>query len=113
MGIEYCKASDLWPGDIAVWFDGRHLKSHRVVTTEPSGRFVTRGDLSAFEDLPAGDRELVGRAVSFEILGIRYCLDRGLPWIVGRGLARSDWFRTAVTLTGRLARRALSQLPRE
>lgn len=90
LGVQSCSVSELSVGDIAVWFDGRELRSHRVIAVE-RGRFVTRGDLGIRDDPAASDAELMGRAVSFEMRGVRYRLDRGLPHAAGALLAGAPW----------------------
>lgn len=95
LGIQYCNSSELGIGDIAVWFDGRSLRSHRVVAFDEAGRFITRSDLGERDDAPVSDPELLGRAVSFRMLGIGYRLDRGLPAAAGRVIARAPWVGTA------------------
>jgi len=95
LGVQYCSTSELDIGDIAVWFDGRQLRSHRVVALDERGRFATRSDLARRDDMPASDNELLGRAVSFRMLGIAYRLDRGLPATAGRFIARAPWLGSA------------------
>lgn len=109
LGIQQCTVAELSVGDIAVWFDGRNLKSHRVIAVDATARFVTRADLGARDDTPAGDPELLGRAVSFSIRGVGYRLDRGLPSVAGRALARAPWLGAVASRAYRGARRILER----
>lgn len=84
--VERCSAAELRVGDIAVWFDGRNLLSHRVLATD-GGRFVTKGDWSAAADEPATGTQLLGRAVRFRKGAVSYRLDGALPRVAERWLA--------------------------
>jgi hypothetical protein len=88
--VQRCAAKDLRIGDIAVWFDGRTLVSHRVVSTSADGSFATRPDLRAAPDPRASDKELLGRAVRFERGAIGYRLDGRVLSALGRLVARGD-----------------------
>ncbi len=74
--VRRCGLADLRVGDIAVWFDGRRLLSHRVVAIAESGQFVTRGDWYERSDAPADANQLVGVAVRFSLRGLSYSLVR-------------------------------------
>ncbi len=109
LGVQRCTVSELCVGDIAVWFDGRELRSHRVVAIDDAGRFLSRGDLGAGNDPPASDAELMGRAVSFQMLGLRYRLDRGLPHAAGAAIVRAPWLATAFRVAYLPPRRLIGQ----
>jgi hypothetical protein len=96
LGVQRSPASELRLGDIAVWFDGRRLRSHRVVALDDAGRFVTRGDLGDRDDTPADGKQLLGRAVCFTIYGVGYRLDRGLPNLAARLIAETRWLTAVV-----------------
>ena len=72
--VERCSISELRIGDIAVWFDGTNMVSHRVVRL---GKDVleTHGDSSAAVDQPVHASQLLGRAVRFSKGRISYRLD--------------------------------------
>lgn len=118
LGVQYCDKRDLRIGDIAVWFDGETLRSHRVIATGEV-QFTTRSDLATQEDAPTGNEQLLGRAVSFEIFGLAYRLDRGLPEIAGRLIVRAPWLGTTFARAygpprrwlGRVADRAYTASP--
>ena len=110
LGVQYCSVSDLRIGEIAVWFDGRRLKSHRVVAFDGSGGVITRSDLGDRNDAPASNDQLVGRAITFEIWGIKYRLDGGLPAAAGQFVARAPWLGAAYVRTFVPARRWLGRV---
>jgi hypothetical protein len=89
--VEPCKMSELRIGDIAVWFDGRQMISHRVVEIGV-GIFATRPDSSAVVDLPVQAPQLLGRAVRFTKGPISYRLDGPLIALATR-VARRPWAR--------------------
>lgn len=86
--IKRCTARELRVGDIAVWFDGDALLSHRVLAIGADGRILTRGDLRAAVDSPVEPSQLLGRAVSFRRGRLCYALDGPLARGAGRALAR-------------------------
>lgn len=73
--VRRCGVDDLAVGDIAVWFDGRRLLSHRVVRLGVHGQFVTRGDLRLQNDDATNAHQLLGKAAAFAKGPIRYRLD--------------------------------------
>src|SRR5690349_16429161 len=75
--VRRCTVEQLSIADIAVWFDGKRLLSHRVVELRGNGEFVTRGDLEDQPDPPAQRQQLVGRAVAFRMGLLAYRLDEG------------------------------------
>jgi hypothetical protein len=89
--VEPCTIAQLRVGDIAVWFDGRQLLSHRVVELGPDA-LATRGDLSANFDPPAAPSQLLGRAVRFTKGRISYRLDGPLVVFLSR-VALRPWSR--------------------
>lgn len=72
--VRPCAPEDLRVGDIAVWFDGKRLLSHRVIELLADGRFVTRGDWYKRSDAPADANQLVGVAVRFSVRCLSYPL---------------------------------------
>jgi hypothetical protein len=107
--VRRCRVEDLRVGDIAVWFDGRKLLSHRVLDAG-TGRFVTSGDWSPTTDPAAGNAELLGRAVRFTLSPhISWPLDGWVPQAAGRVLAalpRVLPIVAGVVRAGKRARRA-------
>lgn len=85
--VRPCVIADLRVGDIAVWFDGRRLLSHRVVDLLADGRFVTRGDWYKRSDAPADTNQLVGVAVRFVRGPISYSLTWSRRGRLGRIIA--------------------------
>ena len=75
--IERCRIDQLRIGDIAVWFDGKNMVSHRVVELDADA-FVTRGDSSTVVDDRVRANQLLGRAVRFSRGPVSYRLDG--PW---------------------------------
>jgi hypothetical protein len=96
--------AELRIGDIAVWFDGKNLLSHRVVELA-ANVLITRGDSSPAVDSPAAPSQLLGRAVRFTKGPVSYRLDgpvvlwlsqAGLtPWV--RLLSVARWGRDRLT----------------
>ena len=84
--VRRCEPDDLAVGDIAVWFDGARMLSHRVVARTPAG-VVTRGDWLARLDEPFAPEQLVGVAVAFASA-------RGLGFRLDTRAARA-WSRVA------------------
>lgn len=76
--VRRCRLEDLRGGDIAVWFDGRSLLSHRIVSIAGQ-TFVTKGDWSRATDPPATAHQLVGKATRYSRGPISYRLD---GWLV-------------------------------
>lgn len=101
--VERCSASALRVGDIAVWFDGHQLLSHRVLATD-GVRFVTKGDSGTVPDEPAEGMQLVGRAVRFRKGPVSYRLDGMLPRVGERCLAPVRRLRRMVGAALRRAR---------
>lgn len=87
--VRRCGAEELKVGDIAVWFDGSRLMSHRVIAVLAQQRFVTRGDWYRRSDPPAHAHQLVGRATRFSYGRFGYDLDGPLPSALGRLPARA------------------------
>ena len=93
--VEPCSMAQLRLGDIAVWFDGKNLISHRVVELRPEV-LATRADSSRTVDAPVQPSQLLGRAVRFTKGPISYRLDGALVVFLS-SVAREPWakFMTA------------------
>lgn len=89
--VERCAIADLRVGDIAVWFDGKSLISHRVVQLAEDS-LATRADSSASVDAPVGPSQLLGRAVRFSKGPISYRLDGRAIALLSR-VAQKPWAR--------------------
>lgn len=76
--VERCSMAELRVGDIAVWFDGKSLVSHRIVEIG-TDTIATRADSSSNLDAPVAPSQLLGRAVRFTKGPISYRLDG--PWV--------------------------------
>ncbi len=87
--IERCTMAQLKLGDIAVWFDGKTLISHRVVELGP-GTLATRADSSPIADAPVVPSQLLGRAVRFSKGPISYRLDGPVIRLLSQ-IAREPW----------------------
>jgi hypothetical protein len=85
--VERCSMSELRLGDIAVWFDGANMVSHRVVALG-ADVLATRGDSSAEPDQPVQASQLLGRAVRFSKGPISYRLDGPLVTLLSRAAMR-------------------------
>ncbi len=72
--VQRCSMKELRVGDIAVWFDGRRLISHRVVELGLD-TLATRADSSSTADAPIEPNQLLGRAVRFTKGPVSYRLD--------------------------------------
>jgi GNAT superfamily N-acetyltransferase len=107
---ERCEVADLRAGDIAVWFDGHRILSHRVVEVDGE-RFVTRGDNNAAPDAAADGNQLLGRVTRFSFLGFGWRLNGPLGRVAGRAVLEIPWLlpgvRRAVTPLRRVAGRAV------
>ncbi len=81
--VKPCSMAELRVGDIAVWFDGAQLVSHRVVEL---GAYAlsTRADSSPKNDAPVKPNQLLGRAVRFTKGPISYRLDGPFAEFVSR-----------------------------
>jgi GNAT superfamily N-acetyltransferase len=106
--VRRCRVDDLAPGDIAVWFDGRRLLSHRVQAVR-DGRFVTKGDSSRGLDPPADGRQLLGRVTRFSVLGVSWRLDGAAGRLIGRAVVAAPWLVPAVLAVYGPARRGLGR----
>jgi len=87
--VERCSLSDLRVGDIAVWFDGRNLVSHRVVELGAE-TIATRPDSSATIDPLVEPSQLLGRAVRFSKGPVSYRLDGPLVGLLAH-LGQKPW----------------------
>jgi hypothetical protein len=87
--VERCSLSELRLGDIAVWFDGANMVSHRVVELG-ADMLATRGDSSAEADQPVQPSQLLGRAVRFSKGPISYRLDGPVVTVLSR-VAMRPW----------------------
>ena len=98
--VEPCSMAQLRLGDIAVWFDGTRLLSHRVVELHPD-LLATRADSSATDDAPVQPSQLLGRAVRFTKGPVSYRLDGPLVVLLSR-VGREPWAKLmAVARWGR------------
>jgi hypothetical protein len=104
--VEPCSINELRFGDIAVWFDGRQMVSHRVVEIGADA-LATRGDSSAVVDAPVHPPQLLGRAVRFTKGPISYRLDGPLVATLAPFIRR-PWAK--LMTTGRLGRDLLRRL---
>jgi GNAT superfamily N-acetyltransferase len=102
--VRRCGLADLAPGDIAVWFDGRNLLSHRVHAVR-DGRFMTRGDSGRGFDPAAEPSQLLGRVTRFSMLGVSWRLDGAAGRLIGRALVAAPWLTPAVLGVTAAARR--------
>lgn len=89
--VERCTLTQLRLGDIAVWFDGTQMISHRVVQLGPDS-FTTRGDSSAALDAPVKPNQLLGRAVRYTKGPVSYRLDGPFVVFLSR-VALDPWAR--------------------
>lgn len=87
--VEPCSIAQLRLGDIAVWFDGTHLLSHRVVELRADA-LATRADSSPTDDAPVQPCQLLGRAVRFSKGFVSYRLDGPLVVLLSR-FGREPW----------------------
>jgi hypothetical protein len=87
--VERCSMSELRLGDIAVWFDGANMVSHRVVELG-ADMLATRGDSSAEADQPVKASQLLGRAVRFSKGPVSYRLDGPVVTLLSR-VAMRPW----------------------
>jgi GNAT superfamily N-acetyltransferase len=108
--VERCTVAELRAGDVAVWFDGHHILSHRVIQVDGE-RFVTRGDNNAGPDPAADGDQLLGRVTKFDFMGLAWRLDGPVGRAVGRAVLEIPWLlpgvRRAVTPLRRAAGRAV------
>jgi hypothetical protein len=86
--VERCQLRELHIGDIAVWFDGRVLLSHRVVAIQ-GGKLVCKGDWNRQIDISPHAPQILGRAIRFSMGRISYRLDGLFATAVGRLLNRA------------------------
>lgn len=107
--VERCSISELRVGDIAVWFDGTNMVSHRVVKLG-TDVFETHGDSSAEPDPPVQPSQLLGRAVRFTKGRISYRLD-GLVMTRLSLVALRPW--AALLAAGRRGRALVRRLRQE
>jgi len=89
--IERCSIAQLRLGDIAVWFDGTCLLSHRVVALH-SDALATRADSSPTDDTPVQPCQLLGRAVRFTKGPVSYRLDGPVVLLLSR-FGRTPWMK--------------------
>lgn len=92
--VERCTMAELQVGDIAVWFDGKMLISHRVVVLE-RGVLATRADSSDTNDAAVSPNQLLGRAVRFTKGPLSYRLDGRLITLLSRW-GREPWAKLIV-----------------
>jgi len=85
--VQPCPAADLRVGDIAVWFDGHRLVSHRVAA-KTATTIITRSDSSLADDPPAAHHQVLGRAIRFEKGCLSYAVTGPIPRAAGAALAR-------------------------
>jgi hypothetical protein len=98
--VEPCQMSELRIGDIAVWFDGKNMISHRVVEIG-GGKLATRADSSPVVDAPVQAPQLLGRAVRFTKGAISYRLDGPIVALLSRVVSRPWASLMAVGRRGR------------
>lgn len=89
--VQPCTMAELRIGDIAVWFDGRNLVSHRVVRLG-ADTLTTQADSRAALDDSVRPSQLLGRAVRFSKGPLSYRLDGPVVALVSR-LGRAPWAR--------------------
>ena len=89
--VQRCSIAELRVGDIAVWFDGRTLISHRVIELNAE-TLATRADSSAHLDAPITASQLLGRAVRFSKGPISYRLDGAWVGFLSR-VGAKPWAR--------------------
>jgi hypothetical protein len=106
--VERCSIDELRVGDIAVWFDGKNMVSHRVLRLGPD-ILETRGDSSPEGDQPVQASQLLGRAVRFSKGRISYRLDGPVVTLLSRVAVR-PWAR--LMAVGRRGRTLLRRLRR-
>jgi len=87
--VQRCTIDQLRCGDIAVWFDGSRLLSHRVVELRADA-LATRADSSSEDDAPVQPSQLLGRAVRFTKGPVSYRLDGALIAFLSR-VGREPW----------------------
>jgi len=87
--VQPCSVTQLRRGDIAVWFDGKHLFSHRVVDLR-TDTLTTRADSSPTDDAPVQPTQLLGRAVRFTKGRISYRLDGPVVGLLSQ-VGREPW----------------------
>jgi len=104
--VRRCGVGDLRIGDIAVWFDGHRLISHRVVAVD-GARFVTKGDATTAPDRPAEASQLLGRVIRFSLLGVSWPLDGRLGRLAGRVILAVPWLSPSLVYGA--ARRAVGR----
>ena len=98
--IKRCSMNELRLGDIAVWFDGKTLISHRVVDLG-TATLATRADSSSTVDAPVKASQLLGRAVRFTKGPVSYRLDGAVVALLSR-VGVEPWARfMAVARWGR------------
>lgn len=84
--VRRCGIRELSIGDIAVWFDGGRMQSHRVVELGDDYA-ITRGDLLETKDAPIRREQIVGKAVRFSMGGLAYSVDGPVLTLLGRLVA--------------------------
>ena len=94
--IVTCRIEQLHVGEIAVFFDGRALYSHRVLSTANEG-FATKGDWALPLDSMAQPSQLLGRAVRFSGRFGSYRLDSRWGLAIGRFIAESPRLRSGLS----------------
>ena len=93
--VQRCSLTELKIGDIAVWFDGTQLLSHRVVELS-ADTLATRADSSATLDATVMPSQLLGRAVRFTKGPLSYRLDGPLVAFLSR-VGREPWAKLMAT----------------
>jgi signal peptidase I len=78
-------AAEYRVGEIVTYERNARSYTHRIITLNPDGTFVTKGDLNSTADaLPVAKAEIVGRAI-WIVPGLGW-LWQGLPWLVVGGI---------------------------
>jgi GNAT superfamily N-acetyltransferase len=93
--VERCGVGDLRAGDVAVWFTGRNIVSHRVIRVDGE-RFVTKGDNNLGPDEPADANQLLGRVTRFRLMGVSWRMDGPFGRAAGRLVLEIPWLFPAV-----------------
>jgi hypothetical protein len=84
--IERVASDVVLEGDVVLFERDRRLFVHRIVSKDPGGLILTRGDAMAQLDPPVSDRDLLGKVLSIQRSGKRIVPVRNLS-LGGRAVA--------------------------